>query len=80
MNFIELNRWMGPDNNKTIHIHTMMITALSENTTLDALKTTTVYLMGDQSFTVSDTVDEIKKKIKESEIFKITTFGSKESN
>ena len=77
MNFIELNRWMGPDSSKPIHIHAMMITALSENISLDASKTTTVYLMGDQSFTVSDTVSEIKKKIKEAETFKITTFGPK---
>ena len=73
MNFIELNRWMGPDSSKSIHIHAMMITALSENISLDASKTTTV----DQSFTVSDTVSEIKKKIKEAETFKITTFGPK---
>lgn len=76
MNFIELNKWNGREGEKTsIHIHTMMISALVGNQEAR----TTVYLMGGQSFVVFDTVSEIKKKIKEAETFKITTFDPKGS-
>lgn len=69
MNFVELKEH-GEDN-MSIHIHTMMITALEEAKP----KKTILHLMGGQIFVISESVSEIKKKIKESEMFKLTTFN-----